>query len=188
MQKTRAFVIMLTVAGNLLAAPPAAKTAPAKVATAQPAPAPAQAPAQTQVNGVTQAAMQAGIIAASGRINQVMNYLTGGSQSGAIPFFPTAQPDKSLFSASLEILPQGGSPIYATTSFAPLPSGGVAAVYDAVQFVPQTCDYVEKNVFKNLKRIGILKSTIVVLDGGPARIFLMPAGTGCVIIKKEVVQ
>lgn len=190
MQKTRVLATTLGLAGALLAAPPATKTTP-KTTAPQAAPAAQAAPAQAQtppVNAVTQAAMQAGIVAASGRINQVMNFLTAGAQSGAMPFFPQAQPDQSLASVSLEILPQTGAPIYASASFAPLTSGKVGAIYDAVQYVPQSCDNVEKNVLKNMKRIGVLKKNIIVLDGGGARVFLMPAGTGCIIIKKEVVQ
>ena len=47
---------------------------------------------------------------------------------------------------------------------------------------------VEKTIFKNLKREGVLKENIVVLGGGPVKVFLMPAGSGCIVIKKEIVQ
>ena len=42
--------------------------------------------------------------------------------------------------------------------------------------------------FAGLKRAGQMKTNITLLDGGPAtKVFLMPAGSGCVSIKKEVV-
>jgi len=61
-------------------------------------------------------------------------------------------------------------------------------VYDSVEYVNKSCLEMEKLVFKDLKRIGVLKKNIVVLDGGTLKIFLMPAGSGCVVIKKEVLQ
>jgi hypothetical protein len=43
--------------------------------------------------------------------------------------------------------------------------------------------------FGALNKIGVLAKTIYVRDGGvTTKIFLMPAGTGCVTIKKEVIQ
>lgn len=166
------------------------KSTAAQVAAAVPAPKPAQAaqaPAPT-VNPITLAAVKAGVLACTSRINQVMTYLTAGSQSGAYLFMPKAQPDQSIFSASLEVASHAGTPIYVSASFAPLANGQSGAVYDAVEYVAQTCDFVEKNVFKDLKRAGILKRDIIMLDGVAIRVFLMPAGTGCVVIKKEVVQ
>jgi len=42
--------------------------------------------------------------------------------------------------------------------------------------------------FAGLKRAGQMKTNITLLDGGPAtKVILMPAGSGCVSIKKEVV-
>ncbi len=166
------------------------KSTAAQVSAAVPTPKPAQAaqaPAST-VNPITLAAVKAGVLACTSRINQVITYLTAGTQSGAYLFMPKAQPDQSIFSASLEVASHAGTPIYASASFAPLANGQSGAVYDAVEYVAQSCDFVEKNVFKDLKRAGILRKDIVTLDGLAIRVFLMPAGTGCVVIKKEVVQ
>ena len=162
---------------------------PQPVPPAQPAP-PAQAAqlSAPAVNPITQAAVNAGVLSSTSRINQVAAYLTGNSQSGAYLFLPKIQPDRSIFSASLEIQNQNATPIYASASFAPLTSGQAGAVYDAVQYVAQSCDDTEKNIFKGLKRIGVIKKDIVMLDAGAVKIFLMPAGSGCVVIKKEVVQ
>jgi len=170
------------VAVNLCAAPPAAPPAPASPA----APAPLQA--APSVNGITQVAVNAGVLSSVSRINQVMTYLTASGQTGAYPFLPKTLPDQNIFSVSMEIQNPKATPIYASASFAPLTSGQSGAVYDAVQYVTQSCEYMEKTVFKDLKRMGILKKDIVMLDGGTVKIFLMPAGTGCVVIKKEIVQ
>ena len=140
------------------------------------------------VNPVTQAAVNAGILSCTSRINQVMAYLTANTQSGAYLFIPNNQPDQSVFSVSIEAQGQNAPPMYASASFAPTTNGRVGAVYDSVQYLPQSCAEVEKNFFNGLKRSGIIKKDIVILDAGAVKIFLMPAGHGCIVIKKEVVQ
>jgi hypothetical protein len=187
MLKSKVIVAALTVAGGLCAAPP--------VVAPKPAPAPVQTPAAPApqalapgVNSITEVMVKAGVLSSISRINQVMTYLTANAQSGAFLFLPKTMPDQSLVSVSVEVQSPNAAPIYASASFAPLTSGQAGAVYDAVQYLPQSCDYVEKVLFKGLKRAGILRKDVIALDGGTVKIFLMPAGTGCIVIKKEVVQ
>ncbi len=183
--------LVFSAPGAVPAAPLAAPVA-AQPKTALPAPAPAAAqagkPQARAVSPITEAAVRGGVLTCAKRIEQVTKYLTDGTQSGAFLFIPKTQPDQGIFSASIEVAGQTGTPIYASASFAPLANGQTGAVYDAVEYVAQTCDFVEKNVFKDLKRAGILRKDIVMLDGIATRVFLMPAGAGCVVIKKEVVQ
>ena len=122
------------------------------------------------------------------RINQVVTFLTANTKSSAYLFTPQKQPDQSVFSVSLGLEDQNAAAAYASASFAPTTSGQAAAVYDTVQYVAQSCTEVEKSTFKNLKRKGNLGKDIVILDGGAVTVFLMPAGSGCIVIKKEVVQ
>ena len=164
---------------NRNSAPPAntpAKQGNQEAATPQPAPPP--------VNAVTQAAVKMGVLSCANRIDQVIKFLVANTQNGAFIFPMQSPPDQHIFSTSLELLAQGDSIIYATASFFP----NKDAVYDTVEYVNKGCDEVEKTVFKNLKRAGVLKKNIVILDGGPVKVFLMPAGTGCIVIKKEVVR
>ena len=159
----------------------AAPATPAKQGTPAPA---TQQPATPSVNAVTQAAVKMGVLSCVDRINQVITFLTGNFQNGVLLFPVQNPPDQHIFSTSLELLVQNGSTIYATASFFP----NKDAVYDTVEYVNKGCDEVEKTVFKNLKRAGVIKKNIVILDGGVVKVFLMPAGTGCVVIRKEVVQ
>ena len=171
---------------NQNSAPPA-KQGPLAPATpakqGNPAPATPQ-PATPPVNAVTQAAVKMGVLSCVNRINQVITFLTTNTQNGAFIFPVQNPPDQHIFSTSLELLVQGDSTIYATASFFP----NKDAVYDTVEYVNKGCDEMEKTAFKNLKRVGVLKKNIVILDGGAVKVFLMPAGTGCIVIKKEVVQ
>jgi len=141
-------------------------------------------PANPSVNTVTQAAVKLGVLSSLKRINQVAAFLTANAKSGVLIIPSKEQPDQHIFSASFEILPPDNSIIYATASFFP----NNDAVYDTVQYVDKSCDELEKTVFKHLKRKSVLKKNIILLDGGAVKVFLMPAGSGCVVIKKEIVQ
>jgi hypothetical protein len=175
--------------GKSAAAPGQARTAaasPQPIALAQPA-IPAR-PVSPIVNPVTQAALQAGVLTSVSRINQVTTFLTANSKSSAFLFVPQSQPDQSIFSVSFGLEREKAAARYASASFVPTYSGQAGAVYDTVEYVAQSCADVETTTFKDLKRKGNLGKDIVILDGGPVTVFLMPAGSGCVVIKKEVVQ
>jgi len=141
-------------------------------------------PVNPSVNTVTQEAVKIGVLSCVSRINQVATFLTANTMSGVFIFPVKQQPDKHIFSTSFELLRQDNSTIYASASFFP----NQDAVYDTVEYVNKSCEEMEKTVFKKLKRIGVVKKNIVLLNGGAVKVFLMPAGSGCVVIKKEVVQ
>jgi hypothetical protein len=141
-------------------------------------------PTNPAVSAVTEAAVKMGVLSCVSRINQVATALTANTQSGVFIFPVQNQPDQHIFSTSFELIRPDDSTIYASASFFP----NKDAVYDTVEYVNTGCEELEKTVFKNLKRVSVLKKNIVLLDGGAVKVFLMPAGSGCVVIKKEVVQ
>jgi hypothetical protein len=145
---------------------------------------PAPPLANSSVNPLTQEALKLGVLSCISRINQVANFLTANTQSGVFIFPPQNQPDQHVFSTSFELIRPDNSTIYSSASFFP----NQDAVYDTVEYVNTSSEELEKTVFKNLKRVGVVKKNIVLLDGGAVKVFLMPAGSGCVVIKKEVVQ
>jgi hypothetical protein len=125
-----------------------------------------------------------GVLSCVSRINQVASFLTANVKSGVYIFSPKGQPDKHIFSTSFELLRPDDSTLYASASFCP----NQDAVYDTVEYVNIGCEKLEKTVFKNLKRVSVLKKNIIMLNGGNVKVFLMPAGSGTVVIKKEVIQ
>ena len=153
------------------------------------APAPAQQSASPSVNGITQAAVKSGVLACASRINQVANFLTAGSQGiGALLFVSPLDPERQLVSVSMEIPVANASTAYASASFAPNQANG-CGMYESVSYWSQSCDEVSVSKFSEFKKTGVLAKTLAVLDGGQAsKVFLMPAGSGCVSIKKEIVQ
>ncbi len=176
------------------AAAPEASVSPEPAGQAQPAAPASQAPQQPPsqptlaVNPVTQAAVKAGVLTCTPKINQVMTFLTAGCKSHAYLFVGQSQPDRCIFSVSLSTQSLEGKLRYSSASFAPTTNGRASAVYDSVEYVDQTPEAVEKSMFGSLKRKGSLGKDTIILDGGYVTVFLMPAGTGCIVIKKEVVQ
>lgn len=160
----------------------------AQQATERPGSAPAPAPVQATTNVVTQAAVQKGVFNCAGRINQVVNFLGFTEKAGAVLMIPPAQPDSRLIPLAMEIPVEGGV-AFVSASFAPNQANGCGATYDSVVYWPQSCGKVKDNQFKALKETGKIRKEITILDGGEGiKFFLMPAGSGCISIKKEMVQ
>jgi hypothetical protein len=146
---------------------------------------PAQQNYVTHPNPLAQAAQAAGVVKCVPRINRMTDFLLANSQGGAHTFFPPQHADQSLLSTSFEVI-TGDVSSYASASFAPV-GGGCGAVYEAVSYWQNSCDEVAGKVFPQMKRTGLLKQRVQVLEAGAtARVFLLPAGTGCMSIKKEV--
>lgn len=156
-------------------------------AFAQEAAAPAGAASGGGANAITQAAVQKGVLNCVSRINQVSNFLGYSPQAGALLMLPPSQVDQRVVPLVMEVPGEGGS-AYVSATFAPNQANGCGATYDAVMFWPLACDEVAAKQFATLKKAGPLRQAITVLDGGAAtKVFLMPAGSGCVSIKKEIV-
>ena len=138
-------------------------------------------------NGLAQTAINAGITDCVGRIQQVTDFLTANSKSGAFLFIAPADTNRQIVSASLEIQ-AGAVSSYASASFAPAGNNACSAMYETVSYWANECETVAKRAFPTLPAAGKLGGSISMLDGGHnMRIFLMPAGQGCLSIKKEVV-
>ena len=171
LQRQLAFAALLMLCPPMLHAQEAARAASAAAA----------AP-----NAVTQGALQVGMQACAGRVEQVSRFVGFSSQAGAVLMPPPAQPDKHLVPLAMEVPTEAG-PAFVSAAFAPNQANGCGATYDAVVFWPQACAAVAAQRFAGLRVIGLLKQHITVLDGGTtAKVFLMPAGSGCVSIKKEL--
>jgi len=124
------------------------------------------------------------------RVDQVTQFLTGNNQAGVFAFMPLqGNPDQQLFSTSMEVRAPGVL-AYASATFAPVTNGGCGTVYETVTYHPESCDVVARGFYGSLKVSGAIKQDIRVLDGDgqTMRIFLMPANSGCVAIKKELVN
>jgi hypothetical protein len=139
------------------------------------------------LNPVAAAAAKQGVISCAARIQQVTQYLGYSPAAGVMLMTPQSQPDQKLLPMVME-LPAGNRSAYVTASFAPNQANGCGATYDAVIWWPATCDIVARQQFPGMKILGKLRTNITVLDAGQSsKVSLMPAGNGCVSVKKEVV-
>lgn len=136
---------------------------------------------------LSQVTLSAGVRTCKPLADKVNRYLIADSQSSGVLFIAPENPNGRIFSSTVELESRQGTTTYASASYAPYGDTACGVAYDAVTYWKESCAEVSTKVLKELRPIGVLGSKIVMLDGGPAmRMFLMPAGSGCVQIKKEV--
>jgi len=169
--------IAMLVAGSLLADLSAAPLAKQK-AGAKPA---------VQTNDITTAILQAGVKNCAERINRVTNYQIGGQPFSAFLYMPPIDVDQHQLSLSMEIVPAGEPLTYASATFSPSSAGGCSSVSESIVYWGTTCDQVASKAFAGAAAQGSLLNNIRTLRlGDLARVYLMPAGAGCISIKKEL--
>ncbi len=147
----------------------------------------AKQPVAQTANNITQAAFNSGVRTCAGRINQITNFLSAGMNTGYMLLISKTNPDQQMTSVSMEI-PVSNNTAYASVSVAPGQSNYCGGMYETVVYWPQNCAAVEAQNFGSLKKGKMLSKNISVRDGGDVKVFLMPAGAGCVSIKKEMVR
>lgn len=136
---------------------------------------------------LAQAAVNAGLNTCKPLADRVNRYLIGENQSSGLLSASPQNANARIFSSTIEIETRQGLTTYASTNYAPYADSGCGVAYDAITYWKDSCTDLAAKQLGNLKVIGTLRNKITMLDGGPAmRMFLMPAGTGCVQIKKEI--
>lgn len=176
---SRALLLLIT-ASTAVAATPATPATP-------PADKPAAATTTPAINALTRAAVDAGALTCARRVNDLANYLSQGAAQGGRVFADPAAPDQRPLSLSMELAGSGQS-AYVGATFSPR-TGGCDATYEAVVWWPESCSDVARKHFAGLAPRPPLQKQVQSLDGGDAlKVFLMPAGSGCVSIKKEMVR
>jgi hypothetical protein len=158
------------------AAEVAAKSAPSGAGQKEPAD-----------KALPKAAQEAGLRACRPLIDQTTRYLVGSSPSSGMLFTAPENASMRIATSAIEIDNQQ-TLTYASATFSPYGDAGCGITYDAVTYWKESCAEVSSKVLGKLRNLGTLGNRISMLDGGPTmRVFLMPAGTGCVQIKKEII-
>ncbi len=149
-------------------------------------------PTQTEsaISSVTEAAVKSGVLTCARRIEQIIKFLTNSTEeSGALLFFPKGNPDEGVFSVALELNGSKGALAYAVASFYPDKAGGCSASYDLMEYSDKPCSYFKAPPSKEKAASpSFLKREISVIGLGNVKVFLMPSGRGCTVIKKEVIN
>jgi hypothetical protein len=159
---------------------PATKPA---AATQVPASPPVKQKEENAEKALSQATQNAGVQTCKALADQTHRFLIAGNISSGVVFAAPEKPNARVFSTATEI--QNNQIItYASANFSPYGEVGCGVAYDAVTYWKESCADLSTKL--NMKSIGLLGNKISMLDGGPTmRMFLMPAGSGCVQIKKE---
>ena len=183
-----AFATLVLVVTNSPAQTRAPSQAPATgVPAAQPS-AQQQAPSSSAPNPVTAAMMKSGVKRCAQQIQNVTDFLARNSKVGWVPFPAARNADDSLISLSSEIQTAGVLG-YANVDFAPRAEGGCSAVYEQVTHWSNTCDQVHAAHYPTFQPKGALLQQIRVYYNNPqSQVMLIPAGTGCVVVKKEILH
>lgn len=137
---------------------------------------------------LSQAAQSLGVRTCKPMLDKVNRYLIGDNASWGMLYASPDNPNTRILSSAIAIETLQGSTTYVSASYAPNGDMACGVAYEAVTYWNESCADVSSKVLKDLRPIGTLGNKVAMLDGGPAmRMFLMPAGTGCVQIKKEIV-
>ena len=165
-------------------------------AAAPPPPAPTSSPPPLQrgtvgTKAIIDQATSTGLKSCAEPFGQLVQFLGANAGVGAQLFFPQGIADISQTSLSMEVAPLATpNESFASLTVAPVLAGQCAFSYDTVTYFPSACGDVSKQVFPQMEPEGVLLKNVAVLrKPGPAslmRVYLMPAGPGCVAIKKEV--
>lgn len=139
------------------------------------------------LTAITKAMANGGVVHCQQRIQQVSDFLTGNASSSAALMMPPDHVNDRLVSASMEVS-NGSSVFYANMNFSPLVAYGCDASFETVSYWQNNCETVAKTQFAEAKNNGALRQSIMVLTAGNTlQVFLMPAGNGCVAIKKQII-
>lgn len=188
MSKSLSFFTAL-LAGLSLVIPLAGASETGKPASAakQASPAKPRAAAKSS-NPIANEAARKGVINCKKRIEDVTGAFAKSGSAGAFLFTPQQDANGHVFSTSMEIVTPT-SIGYVSANFSPAGRFGCDASYDAVTYWNVSCAQTAALAFPKIKPAGYIKQAIQILDGGPnLRVFLMPAGQGCVAVKKEVLS
>jgi hypothetical protein len=133
---------------------------------------------------VARALQQMHLTACAAAVQQATDFLFEGQDASftAQPLGPDADRWPTVFVIE-SADPAGGHSRFATLMVSPNCSG----MYEQVIYWPQPCGVVKSTVFAKYTGEHVLLSEVHVSDAGPAlQVYLTPAGTGCVSIKKEL--
>lgn len=149
----------------------------------------AQTPAPQAANtAYASGAQRSGVSKCIGRINQITSFVTGSNaHSGVLLNAPSDSANQRIVSGMIEV-EGGGSTSLVSASFAPgTGSADCSGTYDAITYWSASCAQVANSNFNAFKAARPLLKSVSMLDGGQfAKVFLMPAGSGCISIKKEM--
>lgn len=190
---TRSAALALAALIGLAQAAPAAQARPAARAAAPAAAAPVHAPDAAVAAGmgqdspsqqVARALQQMHLTTCAGTVEKATDFLFEGQPANFVaqPLGPDADRWPTVFVIE-SADPAGGHSRFATLMVSPNCSG----MYEQTIYWPQPCDVVKSTVFAKFTGEHVMLKEVRASEAGPAlQLYLTPAGTGCISIKKEL--
>lgn len=138
-------------------------------------------------NIIIKQAEKAGIKKCMPSIITMSNFIIDDSNSGVSSYWNSTNPDKHIFTTAIESNISDFT-MFTDMSISPVVSGDCNVVYNKIFYLPKSCVAVSKDTYDKAKYKGELNKNITYLDHNGVDVFLMPAGAGCVVIRKELIM
>lgn len=129
-----------------------------------------------------------GAFACVERANQMANFLDAGQSATVIAPPPEDNPNQRLMMPSL-LIPSSNGVAIASIALAPAQANGCGSGYRVVSFLEMSCRKAIEMNYASLKFSKLQGSEVeLAIVGKKMQVIAMPAGTGCVFDKQEIVQ
>ncbi|MDX8392032.1 MAG: hypothetical protein R8K53_05630 [Mariprofundaceae bacterium] len=143
-------------------------------------------PGLAEEGEITQMARQAGSSTCLPTIAKLEHHFGNKRSYGSWSFWSNKQTAKQPFNASMEISYSDGSTLIDFTVI-PAADGTCSYVYTKTWYSPNSCAATAKhNFMRNAKYKGQISERILAYTLGAAEFLLQPAGSGCMVQKKEL--
>lgn len=140
---------------------------------------------QADDNVVLKQAKQVGINHCITAVEKISNFLADGPH-GAHTVWHNQTPDDSAFTSAIERTYSDGS-MLSTVTVARTNTGACYTEYEKVFYMPKGCIGVAQGL-EGAEYKGELNANVVRLDHDGVNVYLMPAGNGCVVTRKEIIM
>jgi len=140
-----------------------------------------------EVNPITQAAVQLGVLTCASRVQQVTQFLGVNAETRASLRRPANPPDLNSFSVAMAVATDGTTGL-ALAEFYPSQTG-CKATYAMTVNLDQSCEALRDTGFPGMTVESPLSGNIQGLSGpNSMRVYLMSSGDGCTVIKTETID
>ncbi len=143
--------------------------------------------APSTLSAIAQAAQQRGTARCLDRIDALAKNLGEKYDIGVFIFNDLANPDSRVLSLSLELSPSpSGGSAYMSATFAPNALNGCDIMVESAIYWSSKCSAVGLAYPGYIASGKLLANIEIRENAGPARLFLVPSGAGCLSIEKSV--
>lgn len=134
-------------------------------------------------------AKEAGIGKCLPAVQNVSQFLHEGKSHGAHSTWATKNPDKQMFASTIERTYSDGAQIM-SIFVAPVPTGACATAYERIVYWDKSCLALAKDTFSDFQYKGELNKFVTYLSkkSGGGSVYLMPAGSGCISVRRETIS